>query len=105
MASPVSEAVKSQRMMGDLLGLSLNQWTAGGSETLHESSDFEAYPATYDMQDVSFANKLNKDESDTFSTRLKTSVTVDSQPTEVSTTEYITDRIHIINHGLVLVSD
>jgi hypothetical protein len=85
--SQASEAIDLQRTMADLLGLSLNQWTAGGSETLHESSDFTALPTTHnthgthyihDTQDVSFTDQINKAESIRFSRRFKTSATAAS---------------------------
>ena len=94
--------------MVDLLGSSSNQWTAGGSETSQESSDFTALPATHDTHDthdVSFTDKIDKAESIRFSSRFKTSTTAGFQPTELRTTEYITNRMKIIDDGPGVLSD
>ena len=94
--------------MADLLGSSSNQWTAGGSETSQESSDFTALPATHDTHDthdVSFTDKIDKAESIRFSSRFKTSTTAGFQPTELRTTEYITNRMKIIDDGPGVLSD
>ena len=116
-ASPASEATKTQRTMADLLGLSSNKCTAGGSETSHGSSDFAALPAmhdthdthdthdkhdthdTQDTHDVSFTDTIDKAESIRFSSRFKTSTTVGFQPTEHRTTEYISNQMKIIDDG------
>jgi len=94
--------------MADSLGLSSNQWTAGGLETSQESSDSTALPATHGMQDthdVSFTNKIHKGESIRFRSRFKTSTTTGFQPTELRTTEYITNRMKIIDDGPGVLSD
>jgi hypothetical protein len=64
--------------MADLLGQSLNQWTAGGSEASHRSSDFAALLATnnthdthnthnthdmHETHDVGFTDTIDKAES------------------------------------------
>jgi len=75
---------------------------------LQESSDFTALPAmhdTHDMHDVSFIDKIDKAESIRFSSRFKTSTTVGFQPTELRTTEYITNRMKIIDDGPGVLSD
>jgi len=102
MASQASEAIETQRTMPDSLGISSKQWTAGGSETSQESSDFTARPATHD---VSFTDKIDKAESIRFSSRFKTSTTAGFQPTELSTTEYITNRMKIIDNSPGVLSD
>jgi hypothetical protein len=107
-ASKASEAIQTQRTMAHSLGLSSNQWTAGGSETSDESSDFTALPATHDMHDthdVSLTDKIDKAETIRFCSRFKTSTTAGFQPTELRTTEYITNRMKIIDHGPGVVSD
>jgi hypothetical protein len=107
-ASQASEAIETQRTMADSLGLSSNQWTAGGSEISHESSDFTALPATHDTHDthdVSFTDKIDKAASIRFSSRFKTSTTAGFQPTELCTTEYITNRMKIIDDGPRVLSD
>jgi hypothetical protein len=118
--------------MADLLGVSSNQWTASSLETLHESSDLAACPATHDMhethdmhdlhdmhdthdtynthdpndaQDVSFTDKIDRAESIRFSSRFKTSATVGFQPTELRTTEYVTNRMKVIDDGPGLLCD
>ena len=107
-ASQASEAIEAQCTMAYSLGLSSNQWTAGGSVTSLESSDFTALPATHDthdMHDVSFTDKIYKAESIMFSSRFKTSTTAGFQPTEIRTTEYITNRMKIIDDGPEVLSD
>jgi hypothetical protein len=101
-ASQASEAIKTQCTMADSLRLSSNQWTAGGSETSPESSDFRAFPATHDRHntnDVTFTDKIYKAESIMFSSRFKTSTTAGFEPTELRTTEYITNGIKIVDNG------
>ena len=107
-ASQASEGIETQRTVVDLLGLSSNQSTPGRSETLQECSDFAALPATHDTHDthdVSFTDKMDKAESITFSSRFKTSTTVCFQPTELRTTEYITNRMKIIDDSPGVLSD
>jgi hypothetical protein len=97
-----SEEIESERTMGDSLGLCSNQSTASGSETSQESSDITALPAkhdTHDTQDVSFTDTIDKAESIRFSSRFKTSTTVGFQFTGLRTTEYITNRMKIIDNG------
>jgi len=94
--------------MADSLGSSSNQWTASGSETSQESSDVMALPATHDTHDthdVNFPDKIDKAESIGFGSRFKTSTTVGFQPTELPTTEYITNRMKIIDDGPGVLSD
>jgi len=100
--------------MADLIGLSSNQWTVSGSETLHESFDCAALPATHDThdthvmhntQDVSFADKIDKAESIRFSSRFKTSATAGFQSTELGPTEYVTNRMKVIDDGPGPLSD
>jgi len=107
-ALQASEAIETQRRMADSLGSSSNQWTAGGSETSQESSDFTALPATHDTHythNVSFTDKIDKTESIRFSSRLKTSTTAGFQPTELRTIESITNRMKIIDDGPGVLSD
>jgi len=107
-ASQASEAIEIQRTMEDSLGSSLNLWNAGSSETSQESSDFMALPAmhdTHDTHNVSFTYKIDKAESIRFSSRFKTSITAGLQPTELRTTEYITNRMKIIDDGPGVLSD
>ena len=112
--SETLKAIEIQRMMADLLGVSSNQWTADVSETSHESSDFAALPATHDTHDthnahdahdVSLTDKIDRAESIRFSSRFKTSATAGFQPTELCTTEYVTNRMKVINDGPGLLSD
>jgi hypothetical protein len=94
MASQASEAIETQRTVADSLGSSSNQWTAGGSEISQESSNFTAIPATqntHDTHDVRFTDTIDTAESIRFSSRGKTSTTAGFQPTELRTTEYITN--------------
>jgi len=108
MASQASEAIETQYTLADSLGSCWNQWTAGGSETSQESSDFMAFPATHDThvtQNVSFTNKIDKAESIRFCSRFKTSTTSGLQPTELRTTEYIANRMKIIEDGPGVLSD
>jgi hypothetical protein len=94
--------------MVDSLGSSSNQWTAGGSETSQESSNFTALPATHNTHDthnVCFTDKIDKAESIRFSSRFQTSTTAGFQPTELRTTEYITNRMTIIDDGPGFLSD
>jgi hypothetical protein len=107
-ASQASEVIEIQRMMADSLGLSSNQWTAGGSQTSHESSDLTALPSTHDTHythDVSSTDKFDTAESIRFSSRFKTSTTAGFQSTELSTTEYITNRMKIIDAGPGVLSN
>jgi len=122
-ASQESEAIKPQRTLADLLGLSSNQWTASRSETLHESCNFTALSATHNThnthnmhnthnthdphnaQDVSFTDNIDKEDSIRFSSRFKTLVTAGFQPTEHRTTEYVTNRMKAIEDGPGLLSD
>jgi len=107
-ASQASEAIETQHTMAELLGSSSNQWTAGSSETSQESSDFTALPAMHDMHDthdVSFTNKIDKAESFRFSSRFKTSTTAGFQPTDLRTTEYITNQMKIIDDSPGVLSD
>jgi len=112
-ASQASEAIEIHTM-ADLLGLSSNQWTAGHLETSHESSDFSAHPATsnthnthdaHDVQHVSFTDTIDKAESMRFSSRFKTSATAGFQPIELCTTEFVTNRMKVIDNGPRLLSD
>jgi len=110
-ASPASEAIETQHTIADSLGLSSNQWTAGGSEVSHGSSDFAALPAmhnthnTHNTHDVSFTDKIDKAESIRFSSRFNTSATAGFQPTELRTTEYVTNRMKVIDNGPGHLSD
>jgi len=107
-ASQASEAIETQHKMADSLGSSSNQWTAGGSETSQESSDFTALPATHDTpdtHDVSFTDKIDQAESIRFSSRFKTSTTAGFQPTDLRTTEYITNQMKIIDDSPGVLSD
>jgi len=60
---------------------------------------------THDTHDVSFADKIDKAESIRFSSRFKISTTMGFQPTEISTTEYITNQMKIIDDGPGVLSD
>jgi len=94
--------------MADSLGVSLNQWTPGGGEASQESSDFTAHPGMHGMHnthDVSFTDKIDKAESIRFSSRFEISTTVGFQPTELRTTEYITNQMKIIDDGPGVLSD
>jgi hypothetical protein len=94
--------------MADVLGLSSNQWTAGGSETSHESSNFAALPAmhdTHDAEDVWFTDKIDKAESIRYRSRFETSATAGFQPTELRTAEYATNRMNVIEDGPGHLSD
>ena len=107
-ASQASEAIKTQCMMADSLGASSTQWTAGGPEASQKSSDFAAHPTLHDMHDthnVSFTNKIGNSESIRFSSRFKASTTVGFQTTELRSTEFITNRIMVIDDGLGVLSD
>jgi len=95
-ASQPSEVIETQRTMANLLGISSNQWPAGGSETSHKSSDCVVLRAmhdpydtrdTCDPQDVSLIVNIDKAKSIMFSCRCKTSATAGFQPTELHTTE------------------
>jgi len=119
--SPASEVIETQQTMADLVCLSSNQWTADGLEPSQESSDFAARSASHDMHytynthnthnmhnmhnthDVSFTGKIYKAESIRFSSKVKTSVTAGFQPTKLRTTEYVTNRIRVINDSLELM--
>jgi len=106
--SQASEAIETQRTMPDSLGSSSNHWTAGGSETSQKTSDFTALPAMHDMhdmQDVSFTDKIDKAESIRFTSRFKTSTTAGFQPTELCTTEYITNRMKLIDESPGVLSN
>ena len=101
--SQASQAIETQRTMPDWLGLSSNQWTAGSSEALHESSDLAGLAATNDMhdtQDVRFTDKIDKAESIRFRSGFQTSFTAGFQHTELRTTKYITNRMKIIDNRL-----
>ena len=94
--------------MADSLCSSSNQWTAGGSDASHESSDFAALPAlhkAHDMHHVSCTDKIDKAQSIRFSSRFKTSTTTCFQPTELHTTENITNRMKVINNCPGVMSD
>jgi hypothetical protein len=94
--------------MADSLGVSSNQWTAGGSEALQESSEYTALPAmddTHDTHDVSSTDKIDQAESIRFSNRFRTSTTAGFQPTEHCTTEYVTNRMKVIDEGPGVLSD
>ena len=94
--------------MADSLGLSSNEWTARGSEVSQESSDFAALPATHDTHnrhDVRFTDKIDKAESIRSSSRCKISTTTVFQPTELRTTEYVTNRLKVISNGPGVLSD
>ena len=72
------------------------------------SSDFAALPATPDTHNthnVSFTDDIDKAESIRFSSRFKTSTSVGLQPTELCTTEYITNRMKIIDDSPGVLSD
>jgi hypothetical protein len=108
MAPQGSQPIETQRTMVDLLGFSSNQWTAGGSEASQEYSDFAALPAThdtYDTHDASFTKEINNAKLSRFSSRFETSVTGGFQPTERHTTEYVTNRMNIINNSPDVLSD
>jgi hypothetical protein len=110
-------------MMADFLPLSLNQWTAWTMEASPRSSDWTVLPATHNTHnmhnthythtthnthntyDVSFTDTITIAESIRFSSRFKTSATVGFQPTELGTTEYVTNRTKVICHGPGLMSD
>jgi len=107
-ASQGLEAIETQRTMTDFLGVSSNQWTARGSEASQESSNFAALPAMQDTDDthaVSFTNKIEQARSIRFSSRFTTATTAGFQPTELCTTEYITDRMKIIDDSPGILSD
>jgi len=60
---------------------------------------------THDTHDVSFTDKIDRAKSIRFGSRLKTSTTGGFQPTELRTTEYITNRMKIIDDGPGVLSD
>jgi len=100
--------------MADLIGLFSNEWTAGSSETSHESTDFTAVAAKHDMhdthdapdaRDVGFTDKIDQAKPSRFISRFKTSATMGFQPTELGTTEYITNQMKVIVDGPRLLSD
>jgi len=107
-ASQASDAIQTQRTMAVSHGLSSSQWTAGGSETSQESSNFTALPATHDthdMHDFSFTDKIDKAEPIRLNSRFKTSSTAGFQHTGLLIRDYITNRIKIIDDGLGVLSD
>jgi len=81
---------------------------------LDKYSDFAALPATHvthykhgphDMQHVSCTDKINQAESMRFSSRFKTSPTACIQPTGLRTTEYVTNRMKVIDDAPRFLSD
>jgi len=110
-ASQGEEAIKTQCTMADSVGVSSDQWTASGLEASQESSDIMALPATHnthdthDTHDVSFTDTINNAKSIRSSSRFKSSTTAGFQPTELRTTEYVTNRMKVIVNGPGVMSD
>ncbi|KAF8245057.1 hypothetical protein K440DRAFT_646585 [Wilcoxina mikolae CBS 423.85] len=89
--------------MADSLCLPSNQWNAGTSEMSHESSDFETIPAMHDASDIH--DTIDKTESSRLSSSHTTLATVDFEPAEHCTPEYISKRQKVINDGPGHLSD
>jgi len=106
--SQLSKAIETQRRMAETLGFSLKQRIVSVSETSHRSSGFAAVLLTHDIhntQDVPVTDKIEKDESMSFSSRFTILATADVQHTELCTTEYVRNRMNVIHDSPGLLSD